>query len=435
MIVPAIPALRRLRVLFGMLLLLLPVLAPSLPSGAAPSMAGVALPSLGAPMPAVLAEFSAREAFAREQLPAIITAAEAAAGRIVGHPNALINVPYGEQQTFAEEILNRAGGLANALPDVERSKLTTPDDIALLAVRAWAVDGPKMITLSNQYKARGNMVILFASRQGMPEGVQYDYLIDNGGGPNKAASAMNAIANTLNAWLWTSEYTSALTRLGKYPGILQSMVVPGSTEFNQALQKSGEARRFLGDCDMPIPAGELAGVYLKRVDLLIAELQTSTTRRQIDKAATLIADRLQAGKTVGVASCEHFLLSDIFNDNKTPWKPFNVVWRAKEAFPQNVKEGDLIVFFGYIGLSTVSEDYAAAMRGTKADIIASYIIDYNNPANNATEGLCVIEQHWHVGDTEVKLPFPPGSMAPTSGLESALIYRMLDDAASEAMKR
>ena len=420
-----IPALRRSRVLFGVLLMLLPVTAPVARAVETARSAGQ---TVTAPMPAVLANFSAREEFARHNLPAIIAAGEAAAKRIAEHPNALLNVPYGEQQTFAEEILNRAGGLANALPDVERPKLTTPDDIALLAVRAWDVDGARMVKLMADYKKRGWMIVLFASKAGLPEGAQFDYLLDNVGGPGKEDSAMNTIANVLNAWLWTCEYTSTLTRLGKYPGILQSMVVPGSTEHNNALQKSGEARRFLGEWNAPIPAGELAGVYLKRVDLLITELLTSTTQRQIDRAATLIAGRLKAEKTVGIASCEHFLLSDIFFDNKTPWKPFNVVWHAKEAFPQNVKEGDIVVFFGYIGLSTVSEDYAAAMRGTKADIIASYISDYANPANNANEGLCVIEQHWHVGDTEVKLPFPPGSMAPVSGLEAALVYRMLDDA-------
>jgi len=419
-----IPALRRFGVLFGVMLALLPAQIVR-----AAEAAGQGAQVAVAPMPAVAADFQTRLDFTKANLPAIITAAEAAAKRITEHPAALINVPYGEQQTFAEEILNRAGGLANALPSVERPNMTTPDDIALLAVRAWDVDGPNMLKLMEGYKKQGWMIVLFASKNGLPADAKYDYLIDNAGGPGKDDSAMNTIGNVLNVWVWTCEYAAAMTRLGKYPGVLQSMVVNGSEKHNGFMQ-SREGRLFIGECATAIPAGELAGVYFRRVDLLMAQLLTTSTRRQIDRAATFVAERLKAGKTVITSSCEHFLLSDIFNDNKTPWKPVNVVWRAKEAYRQNVGEGDLIVFFGYIGLSTVSEDYAKFMRETKADIIASYIPDWNNPDNNANEGLAVIEQHWRVGDGEVNIPFVPGLIAPVSGLEGALIYRMLDDAAA-----
>ncbi|MHB0936175.1 MAG: hypothetical protein ACYC6A_07265 [Armatimonadota bacterium] len=422
---PAVPALRRCCVLFGVALLL-SVLAPTVPAWAAKPKP---VASAVAPMPPVLANFQARRSFTQKNLPAIITAAEAVAKRMVEHPKALINVPYGEQQTFAEEILNRAGGLANALPTIERPQMATPDDVALLAVRAWDVDGPKMLKLMEEYKKQGWMIVLFASKKGLPKGAQYDYLIDNAGGPGEGDSAMNTIANVMNAWVWTCEYTAAMTRLGKYPGILQSMVVNGSEKHN-GLMQSRDGRLFQGEYHVPIPAGELAGIYFRRVDLLIAQLQASSTQGRINRAAMLIAERLKAGKTVITSSCEHFLLSDIFNDNKTPWKPVNVVWRAKDAYRENVKEGDIIVFFGYIGLSTVSEDYAKFMRETKADIIASYIPDWDNPANNANEGLVVIEQHWRKGDGEVNIPFAPGLVAPISGLEGALIYRMLDDAAA-----
>jgi uncharacterized phosphosugar-binding protein len=428
MSISVIPALRRFRVWFGVLLLLLPVLAPA----ARAEMRSPASAKQTVTAPPVMAAFGARLNFSRENMPAIVTAAEAAAKRITEHPTALINVPYGEQQTFAEEILNRAGGLANALPSVERPKMVTPHDIALLAVRAWDVDGPKMLKVMEDYKQQGWMIVLFASKNGLPAEAKYDYLIDNSGGPNQEDSAMNTIANVLNGWVWTCEYAAAMTRLGKYPGVLQSMVVNGSEQHNGFMQ-SREGRLFIGECDTAIPAGELAGVYFRRVDLLVAQLLTTATQGQLDRAATFVAERLKAGKTVITSSCEHFLLSDIFNDNKTPWKPVNVVWHAKDAFKQNAGEGDIIIFFGYIGLSTVSEDYAKFMRETKADIIASYIPDWDNPDNNAHEGLVVIEQHWRLGDGEVHIPFAPGLIAPVSGLEGAMLFRMLDDAAAAKM--
>ena len=407
-----------------------------LPACTLPVRAAVTAPAqaVAAPVPPVMAAFNTRLELSKKNLPAIVTAAEATAKRIVEHPRALLNVPYGEQSTFAEEILNRAGGLANALPTVERPQMATPDDIALLAVRAWDVDGAKMVKLMADYKKQGWMIVLFASKKGLPEDAQFDYLIDNGGGPAKDDTAINTIANVLNGWVWSCEYAAALTRLGKYPGVLQSMVVNGSEKHNGFMQ-SREGRLFLGECDTPVPAGELAGLYFKRVDLLVAQLLTTNTQKKIDRSAAFIAERLKAGKTVITSSCEHFLLSDIFNDNKTPWKPVNVVWHAKDAYRQNVKEGDIIVFFGYIGLSTVSEDYGKFMRETKADIIASYIPDWNNPSNNANEGLVVIEQHWRLGDAEVTIPFAPGLMAPVSGLEGALLYRMLDDAAARQMAK
>jgi hypothetical protein len=80
-----------------------------------------------------LAAFRKRVAHARENLPRIIKAAEAAAERIAAHLKALIDVPYGIQPSFAEEMLNRAGGLAQALPSVERRAQITPDDVTLLS--------------------------------------------------------------------------------------------------------------------------------------------------------------------------------------------------------------------------------------------------------------------------------------------------------------
>lgn len=419
---------RRLNVLF--LLILAVVFLPAF----TPAAQAKPAQTVFAPLPPVMTAFNARLDYSKKNLPTIITAAEAAAKRIAEHPKALIDVPYGEQPTFAEEILNRAGGLADALPSVERPNMVTSDDIMLLAVRSWDVDGAKIMKLMDDAKKQGWLVILFASKKGTPKDAQYAYLVDNGGGANKDDAAMNAIANALNSWLWTCEYTAALTRLGKYPGILQSMVVNGSEKHNGFLQ-SRDGRLFLDDCTDPIPAGELAGEYFKRIDLLVTQVLSSTTQRQITRSAAIAAAHLKAGKTVMVASCEHILLSDIFNDNKTAWKPINVVWQANHAFKDNVKQGDLVIFFGYIGLSTVSEDYGKYLRETGADIIASYITDNNNPSNNAVEGLCVITQHWRIGDGEINIPFAPGVMAPCSGLEAALLYRMLDDATAKMMTR
>jgi len=374
-----------------------------------------------------LRAFSARVEMAKKNLPETTRIATAAADQILAHPGALISVPYGEQPSFAEEVLNRAGGLSNPLPDVERANRVTPNDISLLSVRAWEADGAKIIPLIDSAHKRGWKVFLFASRAGMPKDVKPDYLIDNGateGGKEQAP--INAATNILNAWLWTCEYTAALTRAGKYPGVLASILREDAEAHNKKIQ-SPEGRAFLGETKKPVAAGVLAGIYLSRVDELLKQLGGKETQAQINRAVDVIAQSLKDGKAVGVATCTHFLMSEIFENRKTPLKPFNTVWHSKTAFKENLKPGDVILWFGYVGVSTLYEDYLGAIRDAKLQIVASYTPD-KKADNNAPESLAVITQHWTLPDAEVPVDFAPGHIAPMSGLDQGLLYRMLEDA-------
>lgn len=384
--------------------------------------------------PAVLKAFLQREKLTKAQLPHITAVAEFAADRVAAHSKTLINVPYSEQPSgFAEEILNRAGGLANALPSVERPQMVTPRDIVLFNVRSWETDGAATRKWLQEYHASGWSIILFASKKGLPADLPVDYLIDNGAaGPGADEAAVNALANILNAWVWTCEYAGALTRHGKAPGILASMLLPEAERHNGFFQ-SPQGRLALLDCGVAVPAGKLGSVYLARVEALCKILAGKTVQGQLRTAADLAAARLAVGGKVGVATCEHFLMDEIFRGNRSPFQPFNVVWRAKDAFPQNLKDGDLLLWFGYIGMSTPLEDYGGCIRQTKAQFIACYVPDRQNPANNAPDALCVIEQNWKLGDAEVAIPFKPGRMAPVSGLDQGLLYRMLDDAVARKL--
>ena len=59
--------------------------------------------------------------------------------------------------------------------------------------------------------------------------------------------------------------------------------------------------------------------------------------------------------------------------------------------------------------------------------MTSYVTDAN-ANNNAAEALAHIEQHRPVPDAEVPVAFPPGRLAPVSGLEQGLLYRLLESA-------
>jgi len=380
---------------------------------------------------AVLDAFAQRVEVARAHSPQIIKAAEATAERMVDKPDTLLNVPYSTQPAFAEEILNRSGGLANTLPSLDRRREITDHDVLLYSVRSWEKDVAKTVKVLTDARAKGWLIVLFASRAGMPKGIEVDYLMDNGARGGGAGEApVNVIANSLNAWLWHCEYVAALTRRGKCPGILKCGALPGAEAHNNPLQKRA-GRHWLGECGEAIPPGKLSGLYLVRVEKLVRTLSGERAQGQINKAAAIVAARMKKGK-VPIATATHILMSEILLDTRGAWRPFNVVWHARTALPENVKRGDLLVWFSFVGLSSPYEDYGKYIRQSGADLVTCFKKD-TNLSNNAPEALAHIDQSWGPDDAEVPVPFPPGHMAPVSGLEQALIFRMLDAAAAQRL--
>ena len=393
---------------------------------------------------AVLKDFVSRTVAARGQLEQILAAAEAAARRKLDHPEALINVPYHSQSSFAEEILNRSGGLAGALPSIERPQLISDYDIVIFSIRSWETEGPAGIEYLNQCREKGWMTIFFASAAGKPDDLDVDFFIDNGAPDGSSAhDAVNVIANCLNAWLWTCEYTAALTRQGRHPGILQSITTPGWKEHDHPIQ-ARKSRHNNYPCDFPVAPRDLAYVYLTRVERLIDDLSSMHTQNQIAKAADLIATRLEGGGNVYVSTNTHIMLNELDKNQKTPWKSLMAVHGPAKVFAQALGEGDLVFWLGFNGVSVWSydhdgttelwKDYDAAIRATKADFITCFATDPLHPDNNGHGALAHIEQNWNFGDAVVPIPFPPRRMAPISGLYQAMIYRMLDEAAAARLK-
>ena len=381
-----------------------------------------------------LTAFSNRLDSIERNIPNIIKAAEAAAKRTIAHTNMLIDVPYGIQPSFAEEMVNRAGCLANALPSVERPSLITSNDVVLLSVRSWEKDKENIVKEAKQCHEKKHMIILFASIAGMPEDINADFLIDNFS-PEETAywAPLNAVINVLNGWLWTCEYTSALTRHGKHPGILQSILEPNGQAHNSQIQ-SPVTRRLLFPCDKPIEQGKLARAYIAQVRKITAETGNQATLYDIKKASEILVSHFLAGGRAGVAAATHILLSEIFHDNKSPWKPFNVVWHATTAFKENLSTNHILVWFSAVGISTPLEDYNKYIKETGVRCITCFIKDPSNATNNDTgRTLHHIEPAWRLPDSSVEIPFPPGKMAPVSGINQGLLYRMLDETVSEEL--
>ena len=132
------------------------------------------------PIQPSLVSFKSRMPTIRAELSEITRSAEAAALRTLEHPKALLNVPYDPQVSFAREFTNRAGGFARTVPSEWDGQRPTENDIVLFSVRSWEKDGVLAQKYLREYKDKGWMTILFASKAGKPSGLDVDYFVDNG---------------------------------------------------------------------------------------------------------------------------------------------------------------------------------------------------------------------------------------------------------------
>ncbi|HON05650.1 MAG TPA: hypothetical protein P5065_06610 [Candidatus Ratteibacteria bacterium] len=385
-----------------------------------------------------LAEFEARIPKISSQIPQIIKSAEFAAGCVLKKPDTLINVPYNEQKSFSEEMINRAGGLSNIYPSEspDRVRFVTDHDIVLYSVRSWETDAETAIKRLNEYKEKNWKVILIASKKGMPSKLKYDFFIDNGAPSGKAIyGRINILANITIGWMWCCEYVSAMTRKGKIPGILISISLEESTEHNKKIQ-TPEGRLWIGDCPEKIPAGKLVNIYLERVKKLVFDLKSEKIQKQIDYASDIIASRMAEGKRVGISGVGHVIIDEVKRDLKAPWIGFQAVGqvgRRRNAFSKYLQPGDLLVWIAYIGLNSKYVDFGRYIKEANLELITCFAPDLDDPSVNKT-GIAHIDQCWAKGDAEVPLPCHPWKMAPVSGINSGLILRMLDDSVSKKLE-
>jgi uncharacterized phosphosugar-binding protein len=358
---------------------------------------------------------------------------------VLKKPDTLINVPYNEQKSFSEEMINRAGGLSNIYPSEspDRVRFVTDHDIVLYSVRSWETDAETAIKRLNEYKGKNWKVILIASKKGMPSKLKYDFFIDNGAPSGKAIyGRINILANITIGWMWCCEYVSAMTRKGKIPGILISISLEESTEHNKKIQ-TPEGRLWIGDCPEKIPAGKLANIYLERVKKLVFDLKSEKIQKQIDYASDIIASRMAEGKKVGISGVGHVIIDEVKRDLKAPWIGFQAVGqvgRRRNAFSKYLQPGDLLVWIAYIGLNSKYVDFGRYIKEANLELITCFAPDLDDPSVNET-GIAHIDQCWAKGDAEVPLPCHPWKMAPVSGINSGLILRMLDDSVSKKLKK
>ncbi|MFW6060596.1 MAG: hypothetical protein ACODAQ_10470, partial [Phycisphaeraceae bacterium] len=354
----------------------------------------------------------------------------------------LLNVPYWEQTAFSEEMINRAGGLSHAYPSgtPDRKNRQTERDVVLLSVRSWEEDEQTFREKIAEYHDKGWRITLIASRAGRPDDFDQwpiEHFIDNGAPSGAAAHGrINVLINCAIGWMWCSEYVAAMTREGKIPGILVSIMYDDAKAHNRKIQ-TPEGRHWIGDCEHPIPAGQLARTYHDRVRKLVTDLKSRHIQQQLDSAAQVVVERINAGKTVGLAGMGHLIMHEPMEDDvQSPVVTFMGV--RTRNFKRKLDPGDLLVWLAYMGMNSSYVDYAGKIEDAGLDLVTSYAPappDYETQQDNLADihteprnRLAHIDQPWLIGDAEVNLPCDPGSMAPVSGICRTLIFRMLDDA-------
>lgn len=383
------------------------------------------------------ARYQRRATACRRQIPAVTQAAEAAANRLLAHPEALLNIPWEGQHGFCEEMINRAGGLAHAYPSEHRSRRRrqTPNDVVLLTVRSWTESGADVLAELQRCRKQGWMVTLIASSAGRPATATADFMIDNGAPDGRAAhGAENALVNATLGWMWICEYAGAMTRQGRIPAILRSVALDEAVAPNRLVQ-TAEGRHTTFPVTNAVAPGSPATLYLDRIDRLIADVQSAARQQQIDKAASICAARHQSRRTVWLSGVGHLIEHEMGLNMRSPWKPL----RSRTWFKRRLRAttpGDLVVWIGYIGMNSRYLDYESPLNARQLDLITCYVPAHEaerytadtTVLRNAAHALAQIDQVWEMGDAEVPVPGPVPRMGPISGINAMLLCRMLDEA-------
>jgi uncharacterized phosphosugar-binding protein len=393
----------------------------------------------------VLDAYEQRLPAIRRQIPAVTAAAEAAAELVLAEPRtSLVATTFPGAVEFANELLSRAGGLAKALSAFQPRLTGVDKAVVLVSVRCWQQDQAAVIPRLEEYRRRGYCAIVFGSRAGCPVEAVGDHLVDNGA-PDAGADSgpVNIIANVTLGWMWCCEYAAALSRKGKYPGILKSIALQGASENNARFQNA-EGRVWLGDTDDAVPAGHLSDLYLQRLDRLVADLRSPRIQGAVSNAADIVAARLRDGRTVQLSGMGHIVNYEMLRDDlKAAFKACR-----SEKLGDGLAEGDLAVWIGYMGnvglIKTGGVDRLSLLMeagvqmvlceapmpeagntdpGTLAEVLPDRLIPL--PARSSV--IATVDQCWSMPDAEVPIPWEPGRMAPVSGISALLLLRMLDE--------
>lgn len=319
----------------------------------------------------------------------LTASAEQAAERIWRNPYASIEIPRKPQWGFAEELWERAGGLAQ----IADGAFDTPDNVILLSS---GVTPPNPLN--------GKLVVSFPA--------------------TGADDRVNAVTDIVYGWMWCCEYAAALTRRCKrFPAVTKGLHAADSWIVNGCAWSPFNLPRLL-PCDEKIAPGRLARDYLGKARGLLRTMDGPATRDAVLRAAGVVRAALDGGHQVGIAGLGHPIVIECTNELKSRMKGICAFGNLPEAFSEALNPGDTLVWIAYDGLDSHWADYARHIRAAQLDLVVSYAAWAPPPSDGSVKAF--IPQFWSGADAEVTIPVPPYAMAPVSEISRCVILRMLD---------
>ena len=342
----------------------------------------------------------------RAQLPQITASADVAADRLARGARLFVG---GTQAEFANEMIDRAGGLASV---ATIPKVLNRGDIVLYAVnsRLTVADRARI----SRWRSQGVYVIAFASATLSADPYfQPDTLIDSGDDEGLALAdgticPTDAIANLIAAWTWTGEFVAACSRLGRVPVLNQGLGESG------ALQR---AERFRGrvfhdqseGVRVPPLTGQLLGsAYLDCVAESLEAVKTQAPGALAYAGAWL---RHSATPSRGLYAAST-LFPEHFADPRAP-QLFGTVSDLKLRQPPQTL---VSVVIGYQEPPQIAIDYAILRRGK---------LIYTSARRDAADSrheIVYVNPHWPADDACVSLPGYDITILPSGSVMQAAVY-------------
>ncbi len=227
------------------------------------------------------------------------------------------------------------------------------------------------------------------------------------------------MGNVLSMWCLTGEIAAATARQGKTLVFWQSVLVPGSrtrnARYKDLLFHDGLPQMA------PVEAGTLSAAYLDRVAAMLTRIADSELEK-IMATGREMGRRAAAGTPVALLTTSHLIPK--IAELETNW--FEFVSDSNRLEKALARAGSL-VYLGYTGV-----DLEVWRTVRRAGVNAVWISgELPNQTDFEYFGDTVIDEHWRLGDSAVKVPGYDVRILPVSGIAQLFIYDLLLRAAQE----
>ncbi|MCL4215460.1 MAG: hypothetical protein KJ052_00410 [Candidatus Hydrogenedentes bacterium] len=334
---------------------------------------------------------------ARADIPAMLSTADDAAGRLVEGGK----LYAGGQPSVISEISGRAGGLMMIRP-LGAQELSDKDVVLYFE----SDEHPLPETL----RQSAACLVVFGADTSQPSGHSFS---------NHATSLgiSPALANAVYGWLFTGELVAALTRLDKMPVMYESI---GMYDGFARIQEFGGGEIAYHETHgvAPLDAGALANRYIDAMKAMLHRIE-STQRRELLQTARRAAEAKRSGKKTIMYSMGHLFPSEI-QDTEISTIFGSAAWNAgfrKFVIPEEAYgEGDMLVHIGYQHSPDRLFD-----RAVPAGACVSYVSVHSNRDYTDNPNVIWIDPMWPWADACVTLEGYDIPILASSGLINGAI--------------